>query len=216
MSNHADITPVEATYFSERRDFLYIATGMMAAVGTAAAAWPFIDQMEPSADVLAAGEPIDIDISKIEPGQQITVRWRGQPILIVHRTPKELKRLQTASDTSFLRDADSNVHQQPEYAQNWHRSIKPEYLVVVGICTHLGCIPLFRPDPGGGLGKDWPGGYFCPCHGSLYDLSGRVFKNVPAPYNLPVPPYHFPSDTVVRVGENPSGSSFDLNSIVQI
>lgn len=216
MTKHAEISGADAAYMSERRDFLFIATGMMAAVGAAAAAWPFIDQMEPSAAVLAAGGPIDIDISKIQPGQQITVRWRGQPILIVHRTPKELKRLQASSDTALLRDAGSSEHQQPAYAQNWHRSIKPEYLVVVGICTHLGCIPLFRPDPGGSLGKNWPGGYFCPCHGSRYDLSGRVFKNVPAPYNLPVPPYHFPSDTVVRIGENPAGSSFDLNSIVQI
>jgi ubiquinol-cytochrome c reductase iron-sulfur subunit len=216
MSNHAELSSADAAYRTERRDFLFIATGMAAAVGAAAALWPFIDQMEPSAAVLAAAGPIDIDISKIEAGQQITVRWRGQPILIVHRTPKELERLQASSDTAQLRDPDSNVHQQPDYANNWHRSIKPEYLVVVGICTHLGCIPLFRPDPGGSLGSNWPGGYFCPCHGSRYDLSGRVFKHVPAPYNLPVPPYHFPSDTVVRIGENPSGSSFDLNSIVQI
>lgn len=216
MTNHNGISSSDTAYMSERRDFLFIATGMAAAVGAAAAAWPFIDQMEPSAAVLAAAGPIDVDISKVEPGQQITVRWRGQPILIVHRTPKELKRLQASSDTALLRDPGSNVHQQPDYANNWHRSIKPEYLVLVGICTHLGCIPLFRPDPGGSLGKGWPGGYFCPCHGSRYDLSGRVFKNVPAPYNLPVPPYHFPSNTVVRIGENPSGSSFNLSSVVQI
>lgn len=216
MNEQAQITNADTGYLSERRDFLYIAAGMVATVGTGAALWPFIDQMEPSADVLAAAGPIDIDISKIGAGEQITVRWRGQPVLIVHRTPSELKRLQASRDTAHLRDPDSNVRQQPVYADNWHRSIKPEYLVIVGICTHLGCIPLFRPDPGGSLGAGWPGGYFCPCHGSRYDLSGRVFKNVPAPYNLPVPPYRFLSDTVVRIGENPPGSSFKMSSIVQI
>jgi ubiquinol-cytochrome c reductase iron-sulfur subunit len=216
MNKQAQTGHADAAYLSERRDFLFVATGMVAAVGAAATLWPFVDQMEPSADVLAAAGPIDVDISKIGAGQQVTVRWRGQPVLIVHRTPSELKRLQAARDTALLRDPDSSVYQQPDYANNWHRSIKPEYLVVVGICTHLGCIPLFRPDPGGSLGKGWPGGYFCPCHGSRYDLSGRVFKHVPAPYNLPVPPYHFTSASVVRIGENPPGSSFKMSSIVQI
>lgn len=206
----------EAEDGTTRRDFLYIATGAVGAVGVGAVVWPMIDQMNPSKSVLAAGGPLDFDISSIDPGQQITVFWRSQPIFIVHRTEAELRRLQEASDTSLLSDPDSTVHQQPEYAQNWHRSIKPEYLVVVGICTHLGCIPEFRPDTGGRLGKDWPGGYFCPCHGSRYDLSARVFKGVPAPYNLPVPPHHFPDDKTVRIGENPEGSTFSLGSIKQI
>ncbi|MGH7001054.1 MAG: ubiquinol-cytochrome c reductase iron-sulfur subunit, partial [Stellaceae bacterium] len=110
----------------------------------------------------------------------------------------------------------SDVLQQPPYATNWHRSIKPEYLVLVGICTHLGCIPEFTPQLGGSLGPAWPGGYFCPCHGSRYDLSGRVFSGVPAPYNLPVPPYHFLNDTTVRIGDNPPNSTFDFDSIEQI
>ena len=110
----------------------------------------------------------------------------------------------------------SNANQQPAYAKNVFRSVKPEFLVLVGICTHLGCIPEFVPQPGGTLGAEWQGGYFCPCHGSRYDLAGRVFQDVPAPYNLPVPPYHYVSDTLIRVGENPPDSTFDLNSIDQI
>jgi hypothetical protein len=124
--------------------------------------------------------------------------------------------LQDKRDTSLLRDPNSTAHQQPPYAQNWHRSIEPEYLVVVGICTHLGCIPKLEAAVGGSFGANWPGGYFCPCHGSKYDLAGRVFSGVPAPYNLPVPPYHFVGKTVIRIGENPPGSQFDLSSIEQI
>lgn len=200
----------------KRRDFLFLLTGTMAAVGAAYAAWPFIDSMNPAKDVIAAGGPVDIDLKDIKAGQQITVVWRSHPIFIVRRTPEELKTLQEPSDVSLLADPKSEVHQQPSYAVNWHRSIKPEFLVLVGICTHLGCIPRFEPKPAGELGPNWPGGYFCPCHGSRYDLSGRVFKNVPAPYNLPIPPYHFVSDTVVRIGENPKGSKFNFSSIVQI
>ena len=152
----------DETDATTRRDFLYIVTGALGAVGVGAAAWPFIDQMNPSADVLAAGGPMDVDLSSLEPGQQITVVWRGKPIFIVYRTEAELKRLQEGSDISLLRDPNSDAHQQPEYARNWHRSIKPEYLVVVGICTHLGCIPEFRPGVGGSLGRQWPGAIFAP------------------------------------------------------
>jgi ubiquinol-cytochrome c reductase iron-sulfur subunit len=172
--------------------------------------------MNPSADVLAAGGPVDIDVSTVQPGQQITKLWRNRPVFIVHRTPAELNMLQQPRDTGLLSDPNSEVHQQPSYAQNWHRSIKPDFLILVGICTHLGCIPRFEPSPGGELGPSWPGGYFCPCHGSRYDLSGRVFRGVPAPYNLPVPPHHFVGDGVVRVGENPPGARFDFSTIVQI
>jgi ubiquinol-cytochrome c reductase iron-sulfur subunit len=199
-----------------RRDFLNIAATALAVVGAGVALWPFVSSMNPSADVLAAGAPIDVDISHIQPGQQIVVLWRGRPIFITNRTKDALAKLQQPADISLLRDPDSDVLQQPEYAKNWHRSIKPELLVLVGICTHLGCLPSFTPDPGGSLGPSWPGGYFCPCHGSKYDLAGRVFTGVPAPYNLPVPPYNFISDTVIRVGENPSGATFDLNSVEQI
>lgn len=201
-----------------RRDFLLTAAGAMTAVGAIATAWPFIDNLNPAADVLAAGAPVDVDISKVQGGQKITVLWRSRPIFIVHRTPPALDMLQQARDVDLLADPESTVLQQPEYARNWHRSIKPEYLVVVGICTHLGCIPRLEATPGGSLGSSWPGGFFCPCHGSRYDLAARVFKGVPAPYNLPVPPYRFVKDTVLRIGENPPGpgADFDLRSIVQL
>jgi ubiquinol-cytochrome c reductase iron-sulfur subunit len=199
-----------------RRDFLQIAAAALTGVGAAIAAWPLIDSMNAAKDTLAAGAPIDVDVSHLQPGQQIVVLWRSRPIFIVDRTPEELKALQESAVTSRLRDPDSTANQQPAYAQNWHRSIKPNLLVLVGICTHLGCVPEFMPAPGGNLGADWPGGYFCPCHGSRYDLAGRVFAGVPAPYNLPVPPYNFVSDTVIRIGENPPGSNYDLNSIEQI
>jgi ubiquinol-cytochrome c reductase iron-sulfur subunit len=199
-----------------RRDFLVLAATALGAVGAGAVAVPLISSMEPARDTLAAGAPVDIDISHIQPGQQIVVLWRSRPVFIMHRTEEELQKLQAAQDANALRDPNSAALQQPEYAKNWHRSIKPEILVLVGICTHLGCIPGFNPQPGGDLGPSWQGGYFCPCHGSRYDLAGRVFAGVPAPLNLPVPPYTFVSDAVVRIGENPPGSNFDLNSVEQL
>ncbi len=198
-----------------RRDFLSIAATAIAGIGAACAVWPLIDSMNPAKDTLAAGAPIDIDVSGVQPGQQIIVLWRSRPIFIVHRTPDQLQKLQT-EDKSQLRDPTSAALQQPPYAKNDHRSVKPELLVLVGICTHLGCIPEFVPEPGGTLGPAWQGGYFCPCHGSRYDLAGRVFQNVPAPYNLPVPPHRFVSNTVIRIGENPPESTFDFNTIEQI
>jgi ubiquinol-cytochrome c reductase iron-sulfur subunit len=200
-----------------RRDFLALVAVAGAAVGTGAIAWPFIDSMNPAADTLAAGEPIDVDISKIAPGQQIVVVWRGKPILIVRRTPEALQTLQDPKLVGILSDPDSKVLQQPDYANNWHRSVNPEYAVMVGICTHLGCVPVFYPNPSATDPQpNWPGGYLCPCHGSKYDLAGRVYSGVPAPYNLPVPPYKMASAKTVRIGENPEGSTFDLNDIVQI
>jgi len=200
-----------------RRDFLTLVAGALGAVGAASALWPFIDSLEPAADTLAAGAPVDVDLSPVKPGQQITIAWRGRPIWILHRTPDELKMLQSPQDLGLLRDPNSTNLQQAKYAQNWHRSIKPEWSVLVGICTHLGCIPNFEPLGGGAsMGAGWPGGYFCPCHGSKYDLAGRVFAGVPAPYNLPVPPYRFIADNKLRIGENPQGSEFDLTEIEQI
>jgi len=199
-----------------RRDFLSIAATAVAGVGAACAVWPLISSMNPARDTLAAGAPIDVDISKIQPGQQIIVLWRSRPIYIVNRTKAMQDIIKADKDAGSLRDPNSNANQQPPYAKNIFRSVKPEFLVLVGICTHLGCLPEFTPQAGGSLGPSWQGGYFCPCHGSKYDLSGRVFQNVPAPYNLPVPPYHFVSDTLIRVGENPSDSTFDFNSIEQI
>ena len=200
-----------------RRDFLKLVTGAAAAIGTAAIAWTLIDSMEPAADVVAAGAPIDLDISKIQPGQQVIIRWRGKPILIVNRTPEAMKTLQKPSLIDRLSDPNSTVHQQPPYAENWHRSSRQEMLVLVGICTHLGCLPCYMPKPDPTTpAPNWPGGYFCPCHGSKYDLAGRVYSGVPAPYNLPVPPYHYPNEKTVRIGENPKGLSFELSSVVQM
>jgi ubiquinol-cytochrome c reductase iron-sulfur subunit len=200
-----------------RRDFLNLVTGAFAGLGAIAVAWALVDSMNPSADVIAAGAPIEVDISKIEPGQQVIIRWRGNPILIVHRTPQALKALQSPAVINLLSDPNSTVIQQPPYADNWHRSIKPEFAVLVGICTHLGCLPLYQPQPNATEPvANWPGGYFCPCHGSKYDLAGHVWRNVPAPYNLPVPPYNFVNDTTLRIGENPVGVSFDLAEVAQM
>jgi ubiquinol-cytochrome c reductase iron-sulfur subunit len=153
-------SPEAVTDSVERRDFLFLVTGTTAAIGLGAIAWPLIDSMNPSADVLAAGAPVDIDVSGVQPGQQITRLWRSRPVFIAHRTPAELSMLQQPRDAGLLSDPNSEVHQQPSYAQNWHRSIKPDFLILVGICTHLGCIPRFEPSPGGELGSSWPGGYF--------------------------------------------------------
>jgi ubiquinol-cytochrome c reductase iron-sulfur subunit len=199
-----------------RRDFLLLVAGALGGVAAAASLVPLIDSLSPSADVIAAGAPVDFDLSQMQPGEQKIVAWRSRPVFVVRRTPAELALLQQPRDTSLLSDPNSTAVQQPAYAQNWHRSINPEFLVVVGICTHLGCIPRFEREPGGALGANWPGGYFCPCHGSKYDLSARVFSGVPAPYNLPVPPYRFVSKTAIRIGENPPGVQFDFGDIWQI
>jgi ubiquinol-cytochrome c reductase iron-sulfur subunit len=200
-----------------RRDFLYVATAAVAAGGAAAALVPLVSQMNPDAATLAAGGPVDLDLSKVEAGQQVVVRWRNRPVFVTNRPGKALQVLQSSSLTDRLADPHSQELQQPPYAQNWHRSVKPEYGVLVGICTHLGCIPNFFPQPSATQPTaDWPGGYFCPCHGSKYDLAGRVYSGVPAPYNLPVPPYRFVSDSKIRIGENPPDSNFDFASIRQI
>jgi len=200
-----------------RRNFLFLATGSVAAVGVAATLWPFIDQMNPDAATIAAAGPVDIDVTQLQPGQRIVTLWAARPVFVVRRGPEALEKLKDPKLLGELRDPDSQEHQQPTYAANWSRSIKPEFLVLVGICTHLGCVPLFEPNPDATQpAPNWPGGFFCPCHGSKYDLAGRVFQGVPAPYNLPVPPYHFPDDKTLRVGQNPQGESFDFNSILQV
>jgi ubiquinol-cytochrome c reductase iron-sulfur subunit len=200
-----------------RRDFLYLATGAMGLVGGGGTLIPLLDQMNPDASTLAAGGPIDVDLSKVEPGQNIIIRWRAHPIFILRRPDALLQTLQNPAVVGLLSDPQSKQLQQPPYAQNWHRSIKPEFLALVGICTHLGCIPQAFPQASATTPTaNWPGGYFCPCHGSKYDLAGRVYKGVPAPLNLPVPPYRFVSDTILRVGENPPGVSFELDSVQQL
>jgi ubiquinol-cytochrome c reductase iron-sulfur subunit len=202
---------------STRRDFLYIATATVGAAGVVATTVPLIDQMNPDASTLAAGGPVELDLEKIEPGQQVTVRWREKPIFVIHRTRQILDSLKNPTLLAKLADPKSEELQQPPYAVNWHRSVKPEYAVLVGICTHLGCIPKYEPQPNANTpAPNWLGGYFCPCHGSKYDLAGRVFSGVPAPYNLPVPPYRFVTDTKIRVGENPPTSNFDFGTIRQI
>jgi ubiquinol-cytochrome c reductase iron-sulfur subunit len=200
-----------------RRDFLYIATAIAGAVGAAATLVPLLDQMNPDASTLAAGGPVDLDVSKIAEGAQVVIRWRQRPIFVFRRSQQTLTAMQSTQMVSLLADPNSDQTQQPPYATNWHRSVKPELGVVVGICTHLGCIPLFYPQPNATSPvTNWPGGYFCPCHGSKYDPAGRVFSGVPAPYNLPVPPYRFISDTTIRVGENPSDSAWNFDSIRQL
>ena len=194
-----------------------LVTGATAAIGAVAVGWALVNSMNPAADVIAAGAPIDVDISKLEPGQQIVILWRGAPMLVVNRPPDALKTLQTPAMVGQLSDPNSRVAQQPAYAQNWHRSVKPEIAVLVGICTHLGCLPNYMPRPDAtSPSPNWPGGYFCPCHGSKYDLAGRVYSGVPAPYNLPVPPYIFVNDKMLRIGENPPGVTYDLASVVQM
>lgn len=182
-----------------KRRFLLLATGAVGGVAAAGVAVPFVGSMLPSAKARAAGAPVEVDVSKLEPGAQLTVEWRGKPVWVVRRTPEMVAQLEKIGDR--LSDPASDAPQQPDYCKNQTRSIKPEYLVVVGVCTHLGCSPTFRADVGAAdLGGDWPGGYYCPCHGSRFDLAGRVFKGVPAPVNLVVPPHKFVSDGVLLVG----------------
>ena len=186
-----------------RRRFLVGATSVVGAVGAVGVAVPFVASWQPSAKARAAGAPVQADISKLEPGQRMTVEWRGRPIWIINRTPEMIERTEALGADS-LADPESEVPQQPAYIQCGLRSIKPEIGVLIGICTHLGCSPLYRPEPDAeGVGVDnWPGGFFCPCHGSRFDLAGRVFSNVPAPTNLEVPPYRFESDDIIVIGED--------------
>lgn len=186
-----------------RRRFLVGATSVVGAVGAVGVAVPFVASWQPSAKARAAGAPVQADISKLEPGQRMTVEWRGRPIWIINRTPEMIERTESLSGEQ-LADPDSEEPQQPPYIEGGLRSIRPEIGVLIGICTHLGCSPLFRPEPDAeGVGVDnWPGGFFCPCHGSRFDLAGRVFNNVPAPTNLEVPPYRFESDEIIIVGED--------------
>jgi ubiquinol-cytochrome c reductase iron-sulfur subunit len=186
---------------TSRRHFVLLATTAGGGAGAAFTAVPFLASWKPSARAQALGAPVEVDISKVEPGAMIKVEWRGQAIYVVHRTKEMLATLAGLNDR--LRDPASEQSEQPEYAKNEARSIKPEIAVLVGVCTHLGCAPLDRfatleADPV--LGNNWPGGFFCPCHGSKFDIAGRVFKDVPAPLNLRVPPYRFINDGRVQIG----------------
>ncbi len=179
------------------------ATSVTGGVGLIAAAVPFVASLEPSERARALGAPVEVELQKITAGELQTVAWQGKPIFILRRSQDMLEALGRHDD--LLADPKSGRSDQPAYAKNLDRSVKPEILVLIGLCTHLGCIPTFRPTPGGAdLGGSWPGGFFCPCHGSKFDLAGRVFKNVPAPTNLVVPPYHFATDTRLLVGVDPA------------
>jgi ubiquinol-cytochrome c reductase iron-sulfur subunit len=189
-----------------KRRFLTIATGVAGGVAGVAVAVPFVMSMNPSARARAAGAPVEVDISKIEPGMMITEEWRGKPVWIVRRTKEMLESLKDLDKE--VADPDSRMKMQPDYAKNEYRAIKAEYLVLVGICTHLGCSPSQKLAAGteSGLGEGWKGGFFCPCHGSKFDLAGRVFKGVPAPANLEVPPYTYLSDTRLLIGQDSKGT----------
>lgn len=188
----------------DRRLILSVATGAMSAVGVGYAAVPFVKSWEPSAKARAAGAPVTANIGAIAPGEMITVEWRGKPVYVVRRNQEELENL--VEVRSVLSDPDSDQEQQPEYVAGDSRAIAghEEYAVLIGLCTHLGCAPTHRPEVGAeDLGGDsWLGGFFCPCHGSKFDLSGRVYAGVPAPLNLEVPPYRFETDSVIVIGED--------------
>jgi ubiquinol-cytochrome c reductase iron-sulfur subunit len=190
---------------SGRRKFLVAATSVAGSVAGAAIATPFLLSMMPSERAKAAGAPVEVDISKLEPGMLLMVEWRGKVVWILNRTPEMLETLVKVEDE--LADPNSEKNQQPEYAKNRTRSIKPEILVTEGVCTHLGCSPVFRKDIApADLGPDWMGGFFCPCHGSKFDLAGRVFKHVPAPTNMVVPPHTYLSDSHLLIGSESGGS----------
>jgi ubiquinol-cytochrome c reductase iron-sulfur subunit len=184
-----------------KRRFLTNTTAVVGAVGAGFVAVPFLASWAPSERAKTAGAPVEVDISKLQEGQLLTVEWRGKPVWIIKRTQQNLKDLPTLDDN--LRDPASDNDQQPEYAKNATRSIKPDVVVMVGICTHLGCSPTYRPEMApADLGENWKGGFFCPCHGSKFDLAGRVYQGVPAPLNLEIPPHFYKSDRTILVGED--------------
>jgi ubiquinol-cytochrome c reductase iron-sulfur subunit len=189
-----------------KRQFLTSALTVVGAIGTGYLAVPFLAQMQPSVKAMAAGAPVEVDLSKMEPGQLLRVAWRGKPVWILNRTPAVLETLKTMD--SLLSDPDSKDSLQPASSKNPVRSIKPEIFVAIGLCTHLGCSPTFRPEIAPhDLGPEWKGGFFCPCHGSRFDLAGRVYSGVPAPTNLEIPPHNYVTDTQLVIGETGSGAA---------
>jgi ubiquinol-cytochrome c reductase iron-sulfur subunit len=197
---------LDTTLDKSKRRFLIAATSVVGAAGAAVAAVPFVTSMLPSERAKAAGAPVEADISKIEPGAMITVEWRSKPVWIINRTKEMLDLLDKHNDK--LSDPMLDVvTQQPDYCNNPARSIKSNLMVIVGICTHLGCSPSPKLQTGGDMGAEWPGGFFCPCHGSKFDLAGRVFKGSPAPINLVVPPHKYISDSVLLIGEDGKGAA---------
>lgn len=199
-NNSPDVQPEERASNQNRRRFLTAATSAVAAAGVVGVATPFLGSWNPSEKAKAAGAPVKADVSKLEPGQMVVVEWRGKPVYLLHRTAEMLADLPKLD--ADLKDPKSAISKQPAYITGDDRSIRPDLLVVVGLCTHLGCAPKYRPEVGAAdLGGDnWLGGFFCPCHGSKFDLAGRVFSGVPASTNLVVPPYSFEGDNVVVIG----------------
>jgi len=190
----------------QRRN-LILATAAVGGIGAAVALVPFVASLGPSERAKAAGAPVETDIAALEPGQLMIAEWRGKPVWILHRTAEMLATLPTLDEQ--LSDPGSIKPQQPDYCRNAQRSIQPEILIAVGICTHLGCSPSskFKHGADEGMNKDWPGGFFCPCHGSTFDLAGRVFKNKPAPLNLEIPPHSYLSASRVLIGEGPRSAA---------
>jgi ubiquinol-cytochrome c reductase iron-sulfur subunit len=190
----------------KKRRYLLVATSAAGGAAGVGAAIPFILSLFPSARAKAAGAPVEADLSKVEPGMMIRVEWRSMPVWVLHRTPEMLERLKSVD--ALVADPNSKGSVQPPYAANGFRARKPEWLVLIGICTHLGCSPAdkLKAGPDSGLGEDWPGGFFCPCHGSKFDLAGRVYKDVPAPTNLVVPKYQFLTDTRLLIGDDGTGA----------
>ncbi len=190
-----------------RRRVLTAVTSVVGAVGVVGLAVPFVGSWNPSAKAKAAGAPVRANIGKLEPGQMITIEWRGKPVYVVRRTQEALDGLSKVADQ--LRDPNSEEPQQPEYAQNQTRSTRDEILVLVGLCTHLGCAPTFRPEAGAADlgGSEWQGGFFCPCHGSKFDMAGRVYQGVPAPTNLVVPPHHYEGENLLVIGVDPEAAA---------
>ena len=193
----------EAAVDKSRRTWIAMTAGA-GAVGGVAVAVPFVSTFTPSERAKAAGAPVEVDISSLAPGEKVTVEWRGKPVWVVRRTPEQLESLKALDPLMADPNSERTAYPTPDYARNTHRSIKPEFFVAVGICSHLGCSPSDKFQPGAqpSLPDDWKGGFLCPCHGSTFDMAGRVFKNKPAPDNLEVPPHMYMSDTVLLIGDD--------------
>lgn len=196
------ILPIDSPEDAERRLWLGAATAAGGA-GLAATAVPFVASLAPSEKARALGAPVDVDVGSLRPGELRTVEWRGKPVFVLRRTPEMIDAL--ARHDALLADPQSRRSEQPEAARNALRSSRRDLAVIEAVCTHLGCVPSFRPTPGSpDIDAQWPGGFFCPCHGSKFDLAGRVFKNVPAPTNLTVPPHRYLSETMLLIGTDPT------------